>query len=103
MTKFSNKSFTGKVIAATLAVGTIAIATLSTTAPAEAKWGHKGALWGGLGAGLALGLVGSAIANSGPAYDDADYGVRRVCRVEPRYNDYGDYIGRVRVCRNVAY
>jgi hypothetical protein len=58
----------------------------------------KGKGWA-IGAGLlGAAIVGSAIANS---YADDFYyyddGPR--CRFVPRYNAYGDYVGRMKVCR----
>jgi hypothetical protein len=59
----------------------------------------KGKGWA-IGAGiLGAAIVGSAIANS-YAYDEPVYyddGPR--CRLVPRYNAYGDYVGRAKVCR----
>ncbi|MCI4677508.1 hypothetical protein K9U39_18590 [Rhodoblastus acidophilus] len=51
-------------------------------------WGHG---WGpGLGVGLAAGLVGAAIAS--------DYATPIYCHWERRYDAFGGYLGRVRVC-----
>jgi hypothetical protein len=48
--------------------------------------------WGpGMGIGLGLGLLGAAAASA--AYANNGY-----CHTERRYNEYGEYIGRVRVC-----
>ena len=49
---------------------------------------HPG--WGP-GIGLGLGLIGAAAASA--AYANQGY-----CHTERRYDEYGDYIGRVRVC-----
>ena len=50
--------------------------------------------------GLALGLIGAAIANSADEVEASDeFRYRRVCRLEPRYNDFGEFVGRVTVCR----
>ena len=54
-------------------------------------WGHHG--WGhGGGFGLAVGLSG-----------DDYYGSTRVCSWQRQFDADGDYLGRVRVCRLVAY
>jgi hypothetical protein len=79
-----------KIVAA-LAVVTLA-GGLATTS-AEAKGWH-------IGAGLAAGaLVGAAVVTSAAAngvyYVDGGYR----CRWERRYDAFGFYVGRVKVCR----
>ena len=76
-------------LAALAATGSIAV----TTTSAEAHGFHHGWGWG-VGAGLVgAAIVGSAIA----ANDGYAYGYR-YCHWEPRYDFYGNYIGRVRNC-----
>lgn len=102
MTKLAAQS--KKIASVAFAIATVAAAMTASAGSAEARWGHRGAPVAGLIAGgLALGLVGAAIANSEPVYvEDADsFRYRRVCRLEPQYNDFGEYVGRVRVCRTV--
>ena len=87
MKKFATATVAALSIAATLAL---------TAAPAEAKFGRKGALIGG----IAAGLVGAAIlghaarSHAAPVYGD--------CWTEkrPRYNRWGDFRGyrHIRVC-----
>ena len=94
-------TFSKKILAAVLSVATIGTALTATTQQASAfphgggfhhhgggfhhgGWGHRG--WGyGLGA-LALGAVAYG------AYD-------RPCRLVRQFDDEGNYVGRVRVCR----
>jgi hypothetical protein len=96
-------------IAALTAVALIITGSVaSTTTPAEAHgfnhysfnhhdfnhygFDHDG--WG-IGAGLAgAAIVGSAIA----ANDGYDYGGYHYCRWVPRFDVYGNYIGRFRSC-----
>ena len=94
------------IASSAFALITIAATMTGSAGSAEAKWGHKGAFFGGLAGGLAVGLVGAAIASNsaeasdaGYAEDDDAFRYRRVCRLEPRYNAYGEFIGRARVCR----
>jgi len=98
-----------KVIAAALVAGALTSTFAATSA--EAGWHHRhgywrGAGWGLAGAGLALGVIGAAAAANaagpGAVYED-DVEYRRVCRLERRYDEYGNYLGRGRVCRTVAY
>ncbi|MBY0613016.1 MAG: hypothetical protein K2P80_12620 [Beijerinckiaceae bacterium] len=99
-------SVSKKVASVAFAIATITTAMAGSTGSAEARWGHRGAPVAGLVAGgLALGIIGAAIANSEPAYvEDADtIRYRRACRLEPQYDDFGAYIGRVRVCRTIGY
>ena len=93
---------TKKIASVAFAIVSITTAMAGSTGTAEARWGHRGAPVAGLVAGgLALGLIGAAIANSEPAYaEDGDsFRYRRICRLEPQYNDFGEYVGRARVCR----
>lgn len=86
-------SITTKFAALALTAAVATGATVSASSRAEAKGPGPGF---GVAAGLiGAAVVGSAIAAGGPyAYD---YGYRR-CVWVPRYNVYGDYIGRVRAC-----
>ncbi len=103
MSRISTQTITGKVFAIALAAGTMSVAMLGSTSIAEAKWGQKGAFFGGLGAGVALGVVGAALSNGGGYAAGPDYGYRRVCRMQPQYDEDGEYMGRARVCHTVAY
>lgn len=89
-----------RIAVAALAATTLSLATLAPLTPAGAAPFHHrhGHGWGApVAAGLALGLVGAAIASSrAAAYDE---GV--VCRREGRYDDFGNYLGSVRVCRSL--
>jgi hypothetical protein len=84
--KTSIRSTFIKTVAIVALTGALAV----TGSGAQAKsFGHHG--WGrGLGIGLGVGLLGAAIASSASA--------DRVCHVERRFDEYGNYIGRVRVC-----
>jgi len=73
--------FTTALVAA-LALGTVAIAG---TSQAQAKHWHHGWGWGGVGLGLALG----AVAASTYVAD---------CYYTARYDRFGNYLGRVKVC-----
>ena len=84
-----NTKFAALALTALVATGAIAS---STTAEAKGPGPAFGIAAGLVGAAV----VGSAIAASGPHYY-VDYGYRR-CVWVPRYNAYGDYIGRVRAC-----
>jgi hypothetical protein len=76
-------------LAATVATGAIASSTHAEAKPFGPGFGFGAAV-------LGAAVVGSAIAaSSGPQY--YDYGYRR-CGWAPRYNAYGDFIGRVRTC-----
>ncbi len=82
------------ILAATLAIATVAGAFVTTTEQAEAKGP-------GVGFGIAAGVLGaamvsSAIANS--AYDGYGYYGYRRCGWMPRYDAFGNYIGRIRTC-----
>ena len=88
-----------KVAALALATVTIAGGLAATTQTADAKW-KSGYGWGAAGVGFAAGaLIGAGVANSyaaGPAY--YGYGPAYSCRWEPRYNQFGYYIGKTKVC-----
>ena len=97
------KSISTKVIAAALLASTLGLAT-SGSAQAGYHGGH-GRAWGAAGAvGLGLGVLGAiAATNAYAAPVDDEVEVRRVCRMERQFNDYGEYVGRARICRTVAY
>ena len=86
-----------KFAAAAIAALTIGATVALSAAPAEARYGRKGAFWGG----LAVGLIGAGIA-SRHAYGHG-YGYGYSCWTEkrPRYNRWGDFRGYryIRVCR----
>ena len=101
MTKIVSRK---SIVSAAFALATVAATMTASAGSAEARWGHRGLFFGGLAGGLAVGLVGAAIANNAAASDLAyaeedSFRYRRVCRMEPRYNDLGEFIGRVRICR----
>ena len=86
-----------KLVTATVAALTIGATIALSAAPAEAKFGRKGAFFGG----LAAGLVGAAIVGSaahahhgGPVYSDCWREKR------PVYNRWGEFRGYryARVC-----
>ena len=75
-------------------VGAFALAgaLVATSAGAQAKpilMPHHHHGWApGLGIGLGVGLLGAALA----------YDASSVCHVERRFDEFGNLIGRVRVC-----
>jgi hypothetical protein len=78
------KTFVAFALAGALAA---AASTGAQAKPFPHPHGHG---WGpALGIGLGLGLLGAAVAASEAA---------PTCHVESRYDDYGNYIGRVRIC-----
>ncbi len=85
-----------KFVTATAAALSVAATLALSAAPAEAKFGRKGAFWGG----IAAGLVGAAIVGS--AARAHHHGHYRNCWTEkrPRYNRWGDFRGYryIRVC-----
>jgi hypothetical protein len=86
------KKFATAAIAALSVAATIAL----SAAPAEAKFGRKGAFFGA----MAAGLVGAAIVGS--AARAHHHGSYADCWTEkrPRYNRWGDFRGYryIRVC-----
>ena len=66
---------------------------------AEAKkWGkHHGHSWGGVG--LAAGLIGAGIAAHAYAGPNYVYVGGRRCHWVRQYDDFGSYMGKVKVCR----
>lgn len=85
MTKTS--LFTKTVAAFALAGALVATSVGAQAKPIFMPHHHHG--WGpGLGIGLGVGLLGAALA----------YDASRVCHVEPSFDEYGNFIGRVRVC-----
>ena len=86
-----------KLFAAVLSIATIGGALTATTQQASAfphfphphhhfGWGHGG--WGYAAGGLALGALAATA-----------YGYDRPCRLVRQFDEDGNYIGRVRVCR----
>lgn len=87
------KKFAGATVAAFTIGATLAL----SAAPAEAKWGRKGAFWGGVGIGLlGAGLVGAHAYHHGGYYYGHCWREKR-----PIYNRWGDFRGYryIRVCR----
>lgn len=77
-----------KIAAALVAALTIGTVAVSSTSQAQAHHWHGGGWgWGGVGLGLAL---GAAAASS--------YVYAPDCYLTPRYDRFGNYIGRVKVC-----
>lgn len=89
-------AITKKIAVAGIAAMSIGATLALSVAPAEAKFGRKGAFFGG----LAAGIIGSAIVGS-HAYG-YHHGYRR-CWSEKRpvFNRWGDFRGYryIRVCR----
>ena len=87
MKKFATATVAALSVAATLAL---------SAAPAEAKFGRKGAFFGGLAAAVVGGalIAGTSRSHARPVYSD--------CWTEkrPRYNRWGDFRGYryIRVC-----
>lgn len=82
--------FAALALASLVAAGTVA----STTQQAQAKGP-------GLGFGIAAGLVGAAVVGSAIAANEGYYGYGpgyRRCGWVRQYDDYGNFVGRVRVC-----
>jgi hypothetical protein len=76
-----------KIAAALVAALTIGTVAVSSTSQAQAHHWHGGGWgWGGVGLGLALG----AAAATTYAYSD--------CYWTARYDRFGNYRGRVKVC-----
>ena len=104
MTQSNTKTFATKIATAAFALATIGASMAVSTSSAEARWGHRAPIAGVVAGGLALGLIGAAIANGDAYAEDGDsFRYRRVCRIEPRYNDFGEFVGSVRVCRTGGY
>ena len=85
-----------KLATATVAALSVAATLALSAAPAEAKFGRRGAFFGGLAAAaVGAAIIGSAArAHSAPVYSE--------CWTEkrPRYNRWGDFRGYryIRVC-----
>lgn len=95
MTKLSS-TFARKTLGALLVAGALASAAVASAPSAQAfpvfPHPHFHHHWGpGWGYGLAAGALGAAIVSG--AYAAPGY-----CHWERRFDAYGDYIGRVRVC-----
>lgn len=95
MVKIAGTSLLKKTIGAAVLVAALAAAAGTAQAKPFHKHGHYG--WRApVGAGLALGLVGAALAaGTVSAYADDDV----VCVREAQFDAWGNYVGRVRVCR----
>jgi hypothetical protein len=86
--------FKTKIIAATLAVATLAGSIGATTVTAQAGSHHGIGL--GIAAGALIGAAATAHAYNGPTYV-VDNGYRR-CKWVRQYDGYGYYTGTVKVC-----
>jgi hypothetical protein len=83
-----------RIAALAVAALTVTGSIAATATPAEAHGFHHGLGWG-----VGAGLVGAAIVGSAIAADDGyDYDGYHHCRWAPRFDVYGNYIGRVRSC-----
>ena len=90
-------SIKAKIVALTAVALVITGSVASTTTPAEAHgFNHSGFNHSGFNHYdfNHHGFIGSEIA----ANDDYDYGGDHYCRWVPRFDIYGNYIGRVRNC-----
>jgi hypothetical protein len=90
-----------KIAAVTAVALAITGSVASTTTPAEAHGFHHGfgGFHHGFGRGVGAGLVGAAIIGGAIAANDGYYeGGYHYCRWVPRFDIYGNYIGRVRSC-----
>jgi hypothetical protein len=93
-TASSTRSLFRKSLGALVLTGALASTMIAGATSAQA-FPHPHHGWGpGLGIGLGLGLLGAAVA--------ADYSAPRVCHLERQFDEYGNYIGRIRVCRVVV-
>jgi hypothetical protein len=83
-----------KLAAAALAV-TLASTMIATTSPADAKGKYGPAFGFGIAAGA---LLGAAAVSSygGPVYVSSGYR----CRWVRQFDDWGHYMGTVKVCRS---
>jgi hypothetical protein len=86
--------FKTRIIAATLAVATLAGSIGATTGAAQAGSHHGIGL--GIAAGALIGAAATAHAYNGPTYV-VDNGYRR-CKWVRQYDAYGYYTGTVKVC-----
>ena len=77
-------------------VAAVALVALTATGMVAGSTQHADAK--GLGLGIAAGVIGAAAVGSAIAADGYYYDGYRRCGWVPRYNAYGDYIGRVRTC-----
>ncbi len=88
-----------KFVTATVAALSIGATVALTAAPAEAKFGRKGAFFGG----LAVGLIGAGIAaHHAHAYHGYGYGYGYCyTKKRPVYNRWGEFRGfrYIRICR----
>lgn len=90
---------TTKIAAVALAAVTLGTAVLAGASGAEAKpFGHH---WGGWGwGGVGLGIATGAYLASRPYYDrDVVYVDAPRCRWIRQFDDWGNYVGRAKVCR----
>jgi hypothetical protein len=94
-----------KILTATAAAATLALATVAAPQHAEARNGRNAAIIGGIAAGA---LLGAAIANSGGYYyghgpyyyapGPVYYGPRCYWSRQRYWNGYRWHVRRVRVC-----
>jgi hypothetical protein len=87
-----------KIAAVALAALTLGTTVLATSGEAQAR--HRGWGWGGVGLGIAAGaMIGAGIASRSyyePSYVYVD-GPR--CRWIRQFDDFGNYVGKAKVCR----
>jgi len=96
MAAYNRMEFLMSIKTKIAAVALVALAVTGTIASSTTQAQAKPLGWGwGVGAGLVgAAIVGSAIAASNDGYY---YGYRR-CGFTPRYDIYGNYMGRIRTC-----
>ena len=76
-----------KIAAALVAAVTLGATFAAGTTQAQAHWHGHGWGWGAAGLGFAIGAAAAAATYDGPR-----------CWLQPQYDRFGNYIGRVRVC-----
>lgn len=93
-----------KFAAVALAALTLGATVVASTGAAEAKKWHPhhhgygyGYGWGGVG--LAAGLIGAGIASHAYAGPNYVYVGGPRCRWVRQFDDFGSYVGKVKVCR----
>lgn len=88
-------SIKNKLVAAALAVATLAGTATITTGTAQAGSYHGVGL--GIAAGALIGAAATAHAYNGPSYV-VDHGYSRRCKWVKQFDSYGYYTGTVKVC-----
>ena len=87
-----------KIAAVALAALTLGTTVLATSGEAQA--GHRHRHWGGVGLGIAAGaLIGAGIASHRYYEPHYVYAGGPRCRWIRQFDDFGNYIGKAKVCR----